>query len=71
MKINCRLAIAEIIFRDQLGSKYVHILSLTERLQGAELWVLKPDFATHWLLTLDRLFSITEPLFPHKDRYIN
>lgn len=61
MKINCRLAVAEIIFRDQLGSKYVHVLSLTERLQSAELWVLRPDSATHQLLTLDRWLSIPEP----------
>lgn len=71
MKMNCRSAIAEIIFRDQLDSKQVHILSLTERLQSAELWVLKPDFATHRLLILDGLLSIPEPLFPRKDRYIN
>lgn len=60
--MNCRFAIEEIIFGDPLGLGYVHILSLCGD-YGVRLWGLKPDFASQQLLRLDKLLSISEPLF--------
>lgn len=45
--MNCRFAVAKIIFRDPLGSGYVHSLSLTQKQQSVKLLVLESDFATH------------------------
>lgn len=52
------------VFSERGWLRYWDILSLPGGPSAdATLWVLKPEFALHLLLTLDKLVSIPEPFF--------
>lgn len=61
--MDCTSGVAEIFSERGWLQVLVHPLSYGPS-ADAKLWVLKPDFALHLLLTLDKLVSIPEPLFP-------